>query len=232
MYTIQTDVEAGTKLSLEYTRLPDTCPICHTGIDVRVKSAYVQMLGAFTAEVIFQCPIESCRHFFVGYYSISGMTYYLQRLAPIKFVERVFSDEIQSISESFGQIYNEAHNAEEMGLLQICGAGYRKALEFLIKDYVIHITEDESLHEKIKSEWLGQVIQNRVTNDNVKLTASRATWLGNDEIHYVQLWTEMDINDLKTLIRLTVRWIEMEKMTQDYTERMPARDKHSESDTA
>jgi len=171
MHTIQTVVDAGSSFSLDYSSVPDTCPICHTGIDVRVKLAYAQMLGAITAEIVFQCPIESCRHFFVGYYGISGNIYYLRRVAPIEFEERVFSDGILSISNSFGELYNEAYKAEMMELMQICGAGYRKALEFLIKDYVIHMTEDEDLHEVIRGEWLGRVIDNRVTNDQVRSVA-------------------------------------------------------------
>ena len=31
--------------------------------------------------------------------------------------------------------------------------------------------------------------------------------LGNDETHYSRKWVDMDINDLKILIRLTVTWM-------------------------
>jgi hypothetical protein len=68
---------------------------------------------------------------------------------------------------------------------------------------------------------LGKCISTYITNDMIQLTASRAVWLGNDETHFVRRWIEKDLKDLKLLIGLTVRWIEMEKMTQEIIGNMP-----------
>jgi hypothetical protein len=59
-----------------------------------------------------------------------------------------FSEHVQEISANFCCIYNEAHEAEQLGLTQICGVGYRRALEFLIKDCLVSIRPDEKVRVK------------------------------------------------------------------------------------
>jgi hypothetical protein len=39
-----------------------------------------------------------------------------------------------------------------------------------------------------------------VRDTSVELCASRATWLGNDETHYIKKWPDKDLSDLKKLI--------------------------------
>ena len=72
-----------------------------------------------------------------------------------------------------------------MSLLEVCGVGYRKALEFLIKDFVIEGKEPEVV-KRIKTIQLAPCIENYVTDLNVKNVSKRAVWLGNDETHYVR----------------------------------------------
>lgn len=46
--------------------------------------------------------------------------------------------------------------------------------------------------------------------------AKGASWLGNDETHYVRKWKDKDISDLKKMIELTVYWISYELKTEEY----------------
>lgn len=50
--------------------------------------------------------------------------------------------------------------------------------------------------------------------------AERATWLGNDETHYVRKWENKDLKDLKNLIDLTVYFISMSLKALKYQEEM------------
>jgi len=133
--------------------------------------------------------------------------------------ETAFSEHIRTISPSFCAIVSEAKNAERQGWKLVAGPGYRKALEFLIKDYLclLHPTDADN----IKSTQLGPCINRYVANDSVKATAERAAWIGNDETHYVRKWDDKDLDDLKILIELTVHWIEMEMMTKKILKDMP-----------
>jgi len=102
-----------------------------------------------------------------------------------------------------------------MGLDEIAGVGYRKALEFLIKDYCI--TENSDAEEEIKTKPLMQVINSYMDEaPKVKSCATKAVWLGNDETHYVRKWKDKEIKDLKILINLTIHHIEAEIMTAQF----------------
>jgi hypothetical protein len=137
----------------------------------------------------------------------------------MKHVSRQFSDTIQNTSKEFCEIYNQAYASESQGNLKICGVGYRKALEFLLKDYLIELHPGKV--DEIKSKFLGKCIEEYVSNTNIKAVAKRAVWLGNDETHYVRIWEGKDLDDLKKLVDLTVHWIEMEKLTDSVMKEMP-----------
>jgi hypothetical protein len=64
-----------------------------------------------------------------------------------------------------------------------------------------------------------------VGEGRIQATASRATWLGNDETHYVRTWEDKDLSDLKKLIDLTLYWIGAEILTRELEASMPDRKK-------
>lgn len=191
------------------------CPFCHS----KVIPNY---LFLHDDQVFASCPNSNCnKHFVLGYSSFSqGFTTVQPNSVPI---QKQFSETINHISPDFLVIYNQAFCAEQLSLNQICGVGYRKALEFLIKDYLLSsISEDDTeKRERIKNKFLGNCIAEDVVNEQIKIVAKRAVWLGNDETHYVRKWTEKDVSHLKQLIELTVRWIESEIETQTLLAEMP-----------
>jgi hypothetical protein len=126
---------------------------------------------------------------------------------------------LQTLLKSSGaEVFRQAAHAEAYGLTEVAGVGYRKALEYLVKDYCI--SKKPAQAEKIKGKFLANVIAQDLDNSNVQACALRATWLGNDEAHYVRRWEERDIQDLKLLIELTVGWIRQEVLTARYLEEM------------
>ena len=118
----------------------------------------------------------------------------------------------------FKEVYRQASAAEAYKLEQVAGVGFRKALEFLVKDFCIQ--ERPSDEDAIKDEFLGRTIANRISDTNIKKCAERAAWLGNDETHYVRKWEEKDIADLKVLIDLTMSWIRNGILTKRYLDEM------------
>jgi hypothetical protein len=141
-------------------------------------------------------------------------TYWLSDLAPIAPFEESFGETITNTSPSFVGIYNQAAAAEATKLDQVAGMGYRKSLEFLIKDFLIKQRPDDA--ENIKKTMLGPCINNYVEDPRIKSVASRATWLGNDETHYVRKFVDRDVEDMKRLVKLTVNWIENVLLTEEY----------------
>src|SRR5690554_5943536 len=118
----------------------------------------------------------------------------------------------------FSQIYNAAYFAEQNNLLEICGVGYRKSLEFLIKDYLITLFPDKE--ELIKKNTISNCINEFVEDVRLKSAASWAIWLENDQTHYEKKWSDKDLKDLITLIKVTMNWIELEIMTKRFNDSM------------
>ena len=137
----------------------------------------------------------------------------LDILAPNNFEETIFENCIKEVSPMFVRIYNQASEAEHHNLDEIAGIGYRKALEFLIKDFLIYQIPDKE--DSIKATPLGTCIENFIENPQLKTVASRAVWLGNDQTHYIQKFEDKDIEDLKRLIKLTINWITMLYLTAE-----------------
>ena len=144
--------------------------------------------------------------------------YQFDGLSPYSYDKKIFSDSIEKLSPSFCTIFNEAAEAESGKLTLVAGPGYRKALEFLIKDFLISEYPAES--GEIKKKWLGDLIRDKIKDTNIKGCAERATWLGNDETHYLRKWDDKDIEDLKNLIKLSVNWTENFLLTKEYLKTM------------
>ena len=110
----------------------------------------------------------------------------------------------------------EATSVESQGMRHVAGIGYRKALEFLLKDYAISKTPN-SMGE-ISKQPLGQVIDKFISSDVIRTTAKAAIWIGNDEAHYTRKWEDKDISDLKRFIDACVYHIVTEKVSNDALE--------------
>ncbi|WP_189400625.1 DUF4145 domain-containing protein [Arenicella chitinivorans] len=208
---------------------PSTCPICHYSIapiDLSTSTfTDVWVDNKTHLDMAFQCTNPKCKRMFIAIYereskhkSDPHAAYLLQGCAPKVYESPTVSSEIAEISPGFVKIYNQSNVAEQVGLTDICGVGYRKALEFLLKDYCI--SKDREKTASIKGSTLNQVIQNFISKTELKIAAQRAVWLGNDETHYDRVWLDQDIDDLKALIDLTSAWIRDEILTQQYMNTM------------
>lgn len=210
--------------SCKVNRISNSCPICHNGIKPIHRFGWVKFQKR-KLWIVFECPIQECGSIFHSYYiepvktGIPEDIFEFVGNAPRKIKKEVFPGMILNISIKFFVIYNEAKEAEERGLKKICGAGYRKALEFLIKDYLIHMKVEKP--DKIKEARLYDCIKDYVSSDPIKDCAKRAAWLGNDETHYIREWKDKDLDDLKELIHLTVDWIYLEIRTKRIKSDMP-----------
>ncbi|MEW6164250.1 MAG: hypothetical protein AB1642_04230, partial [Pseudomonadota bacterium] len=130
-----------------------------------------------------------------------------------------FPEAVSAISPAFLSVFAEAEEAAQMGLNQIAGPGYRKAFEFLIKDYAKSIAPDRAA--EIEAKFAGAVVSDFVGDPRIQAVAKRSLWLGNDETHYLRKWTDHDVSDLVTLIKLTANWIEIDHLSKSYVESMP-----------
>jgi hypothetical protein len=121
------------------------------------------------------------------------------------------SPTLMKIAPSFSKIYDETSAAELAGLTELLGAGYRRALEFLVKQYLIFMNPGKT--ETYENAALRSCIKDHIDDETIKELADKAASVGNDFTHLVY-YGNHDIEDLKGLIALVRRWIELKEETR------------------
>lgn len=191
---------------------PEYCP--HCGKNISPETIYVSdsedsySSGDARFVVTFRCSRSDCKKYFAVEYIFTS-TSELCSIAKYSYrppIKVKLPENIEKVSPVFVEIYSQATVAESEALNQIAGVGYRKAAEFLIKDYVI--SKNPSDEEHIKSIMLGQVIA-KYLNDfpKIQALAKSVSWIGNDETHYVRRHNDKDIQDLKKFILSAAQFI-------------------------
>ena len=217
----------GGRDHVEINEYPDFCVWCNQGMTPDYITGH--SLGRAwdydeVIEAVFQCSQNKCKRYFIAYYGKvdrMGKIFFLRaKRAPHYWKPEEFPEIVNEISENFVVIYNQAKIAEDWGLDQICGAGYGRALEFLIKDYLIK--ENPKQKKKISDLRLYKCIE-MIKDAKVQSCAKRGWWLRHDETHYQKIWKDKDVSHLKELIRLVVNWIESSEITKKYEKDMPER---------
>lgn len=186
------------------------CPHCDKGIHVDILKIHSNELdGTISVNLICQCPF--CFGIFFAQYDYellldplgfprfsSKVVYYppKKKLPAIQY-------EIENLSPNFIKSFQDASSVEQLNLTDLAGLSYRKAFEFLIKDYAIYLTPDKKI-DIINDTSVSNVIINRIPAkqefEELKKIASRAWWLGNDYAHYKKHYDDKDITDLKQCI--------------------------------
>lgn len=203
------------------------CPICKTAISpLHLNTVYrVEDHDAYLYSHLF---CSKCNHTFICSYKAGFDGNYnfvpkpqLISAEPQKFKPAIFDESINKLSPQFVKIYNQALAAETMKLDEIAGIGYRKSLEFLIKDFAIHEHPEDG--EIIKSKPLAQCIKVYIDNPNISTLAERSAWIGNDEAHYIRKQEDRDVSDMKTFIQAIVYFVGMILITEDAATMSPVK---------
>lgn len=193
------------------------CPLCKKAIKpVRLNMFHLEKSSPYNVHGHFLCT--SCQSSFIADYHVilKGTDYESTgplNVGPVSYVKAHFDNNITTMSPQFDKIYNQALAAETSGLDEIAGLGYRKALEFLVKDFAIH--QHPSEEENIKKQMLSPCIKKYIDNPQIKTLVERSAWIGNDEAHYIRKQEERDVNDMKAFIKATVYFIGMVLITED-----------------
>lgn len=192
---------------------PNICPHCHVANipSIQWQSPTLDTNNNVCSLSSWRCRNIKCDKIFIAQYNLSADKFIFTRFLngfpkgpawpqPILDLNSVILDaDGKSTKSKFIKIYLQSLQAESYGLDEIAGMGYRKAIEYLVKDWAIQNAPED--HVKIKKFWLGTVIKDYYEGD-LKDILNRATWLGNDQSHYIKLFEEYDIDVLKELINL------------------------------
>lgn len=189
---------------------PNECPHCNKSIEPKHLSSFCRKIEPVDLYTSFLCP--SCYKLFSVQYKLfqytKNRTDHTIIILPQPNRSTYFSSVIGDISPNFVTIFNQSETAENYGLDKICGQGYRKALEFLIKDYAIEHNPNEK--EKIQNMSVASCIDIYIQNTRIQTLAKASAWIGNDETHYVRKHVDYNLQDLKKFITSIVSYIELD----------------------
>lgn len=201
-------------------QVPDFCPHCGRvmeleQIDVKYDSTSQHYL------LCARCSIDSCRKFFSLEYGSFKDKYgqlHLFELIPYSyngFQEPDISKNIISLSPIFAETFLQANIAEGKSLNQVSGIGFRKAFEFLVKDFASYKNPEQI--ETIRKNSVNNVID-KFYKDMPKLKELLhiTRKIGNDETHYYREYDDVDVKDLKKLITNFSLYIDMILNIEEY----------------
>ena len=203
--------EARSEVNIEDVTV---CPRCNYSLVPEIMSSFYLVRDDghhYDLYTLCFCPrcskVFLCTYIGTASYGSFPNEYDLVSITPKELVEANFSDAIKELSPTFVETYNQSLCAENSQLSQICGPGYRKSLEFLVKDYLCHKYPDEA--DKIQAEFLGKSIK-RIENEKIRILAERSSWIGNDETHYQKKREDLDVSKMKAFIKAILTYIESE----------------------
>lgn len=194
---------------------PSNCPMCNSVTQIEPLTNWLIQKDNENTELFSFYFCSKCEKFFIGHYEVlSYETTNLISFSPKEsYNTKNFPKLIKKLSPDFCEIYNQAYIAQQQGLTKISGIGYRKALEFLVKDYVIFLNPNESVN--IKSLNLSPCISKYIESSQIKNLATAATWIGNDETHYIKKNLDYNIEDMLVFIDVMVSFINTELVISD-----------------
>ena|ERR1035437_4087233 len=201
-------------------RDPDECPMCHRLLSVS-SSSFTRISNTFL-QGVYQCPSISCHRLFIATFINNPNTGYMyfQHSLPLVAIERPLDPKLKEVSSEFAETYQQSWRAKQLGMLKIAGTGFRRALEFLVKDYACRDLSDPE-KDPIRKKPMAQCIRDHIQEEGIKTVAERAAWLGNDETHYLRQWEDKDINDLIDLLDSVGAWIVIHLKTEQLKSSMP-----------
>lgn len=196
--------------------LPHKCPYCLDSFNpdhCNIENYHVYQSGGISARIyaIMLCP--SCKNIFMATYITAYLSgndddmISLEKVIPYPDEPIYFPKNIHMLSERYCEVYKQAACAEEQGLTEICGLGYRKALEILVKDYAIHNGKDK---KDVERKSLHACIDNQIDNPKLKTLANASSLIGNDEAHYLRKTTDGDVQSMKAFIKALESFINSE----------------------
>lgn len=178
--------------------LNDVCPYCKRAVSFNTVFSDKDTDGLL---FVFRCPRPHCHHLFAVRWR-EGLSTTFPAIADTNEIP----DKISKISSNFYEIYQQANIAEHMGLDKICGMGYRRAAEYLVKDFLLYIRVTGKTKEQIYKMSFASAIS-ALPSQELKDIAKASSWLGNDETHTFRIWLDMSTEDLKAYIKSLASFI-------------------------
>ncbi|MGL4695199.1 hypothetical protein [Enterococcus larvae] len=222
MFYYDLDANESTETN-HYIDLPRLCMHCrNTGEQIPLNGVMTVSDDDFADGIIFSA-CQYCHATSMHYLKyISGLNggrdyYEIAKSFPEQEANLInLPESLAKDFKDFTNIYNQATKAESIGLDHVSGMAYRKALEFLVTDFLLKYPPENITQDWLKDTktTLGQKINN-LPNERVKKLSKAISYIGNDETHYTRRHPEHDIESIKMFIKALLSDIENEIILQE-----------------
>lgn len=192
-------------------QFPPICPHCNLGIVPEIL--YVSKLTERkNFGVLFLCP--SCKQFifYTYFYTQDYRIGYFKGYYPKDEISLNIPEEIKEFSPRFVEIFTQSLKAYRHNYNEIVGVGLRKSIEFLVKDYLIHIKHKDK--NKISKMNLGSIFK-EIDDTKLGPLITAITWIGNDETHYICKYEDKTIDDMLKFIYALIHYISIELISSN-----------------
>lgn len=178
---------------------PQQCPVCLH--DIELKPIYLDR-GKNGSMWLFRCPRRQCMSIFSILQTSrnDGSDDFDVSVFPREHDKDLLGDELLSISPHFVKTYRQACRAQALELDEIFGGAFRKAVEYLVKDFLIAYGQTDLSKDKILTMNLGQAVSYLPDQRLINL-AKASVWLGNDQTHLINKHPDYGVEDLKKFIQ-------------------------------
>ena len=180
--------------------LPGICPFCGIGMQPRIPRQFQDPIATIpysngaNTYFMFECPVCTETFFAVYEQTFPQSSPRLVAIYPHPKPTILIPTDLKDLFPDFFELYNQANIAELNGLNKITGMAYRKALEILVKQYLIQQTPNEK--DNILSEALSHSIA-RISSSKIQSLAKAISWIGNDQTHMIQKHPDYNVPEMK-----------------------------------
>lgn len=220
-------MEVRLKINYHHSKtvtIEDVCPNCKKPTNPHLINSDYVALDNIRNSIVATFRCLGCKHFWVEEFIATECYIHDQTAYSIEHLEVIpnlpsdipISDDVELVSPIGKQIYVQALKAEHEQLDHIAGIGYRKALEFFVKDFVILTNPDDKT--KIEKMLLKQVIEKYIDDNDLKTFALASAYIGNDEGHFYRKNPDKDFTHLKKYLHGVIYYLEKRLMFLDAQE--------------
>ncbi|MDU6791728.1 MAG: hypothetical protein E6427_03320 [Anaerococcus sp.] len=205
-----------TKLNLTFhNRLhsvtaPLTCPYCGKVVELTERDS-TNMFFSKNQEIYLKILFAKCCS------KNLAVTYLLEKpqneKIKIEFIssypmssDTYFYPSIQDLSPNCIRLYKDSSFAYDHNMYDLAAMGYRKSLEYLIKDYAIK--ELNKPKEEVVKKSLYDSISSYMPLQQLINTADVVRLLAKDKTHYQEKYKEYDIEVLKKYLDIFLKLID------------------------
>ena len=195
-------VIGGTKYFDGMYEKPMTCPYCGIHMDAVQNAAQGFKIAENKSVLIISNQCTRCKKNFLAAYICENDGLTLNTIIPIVESDAVHKG-LTQMSPDFEKIHQQAYRAEMRGDYEVAAAGYRTALEFLIKDYAIN--ELGNPEESVSAKTLSEAIREYANDVDVAAAFNVGRILGNDYVHYTRKNPECGFEMLKHYYQIALQ---------------------------